>query len=96
MKIEKDRALWYEALLDTPIATPRAGLTHDEALHTPGCYVKTHAGSASKGPDMLGRLVSIKDGIAVVCSNEPYHDGHGNPFVWSGSIAEYVSTWRCD
>ena len=93
-----DPVLWNEAYLDTPLATLPAGLTHDEALTTPGCYVKARIGGAldTSGRPLLGRLVSITEGIALVRSNEPYHNGAGKPFVWSGSVASYFTTWRCD
>jgi len=89
--INRDRSAWHEAALDTPFATPPSGLTHDEALTTPGCYVKTR-----KAPELLGRLVKIDRDVVTVRSNEPYHDGKGNPFVWTGSLPEYFTMWRCD
>jgi hypothetical protein len=97
VQIDTNPERWAELMLDMPFATPPSGLTHDAALTTPGCYVKTREPSGyGQGPKQLGRLLSIVDGIAVVCSNAPYHDGKGNPFVWRGSLAEYLTTWKAD
>lgn len=99
MKIEKNQSLWYEAFLDTPLSTPRAGLTEERAFTTPGCFVKTHKPHPeldAKGRVATGRLVSITKDVVIVRSNEPYHDGQGQPFVWSGSALEYAAVWRCD
>ena len=93
-EIKKDVVVWHEAWLDTPFATPGPGLTHIEALKTPGCYVKQR--QMVDGKQVLGRLVSIKDDVVTVRSNEPYHDNHGQPFVWVGSVPEYLTTWKCD
>lgn len=99
MRASTDEANFAEVYLETPFGIAHSVSGPDEAMRTPGCQLKTSELDAKgRWPKYFGTLSSYdKDKDQVVVISKPMmHGVDGKPTVWTGTIAEYLSMWRCD
>jgi len=88
----RHHALW----LDTP-AGCQSSTTREETAKRSGCAVKSleREGGWRHLPVHHGRLAAYDEAADRVCVIG-YDDPVSPPFVWEGTVAEYVALWECN
>jgi len=95
MQAVKDKALWQEYWLDMPMMTPVDAKSPDDAMQTPGCYLKSTV-CRNAPPENFGRLAKFTDNEVVVISS-PLMGEIQECEVWIyKTTASYFCAWDCD